>query len=129
LEVRDTLANFVHAFEILDWEPFRLAFSDDATVFYPRGFPERANGRVAFEKTFRVVFEQIRRSKTTAPYMDIQPRDMKVQLFGDIAIATFHLDDRAGFINRRTIVLNQTEAGWKIVHLHASEISTAPAKQ
>ena len=40
-----------------------------------------------------------------------------------LIIATFHLDDRAGFLNRRTIVLNRTKAGWKIVHLHASEVS------
>jgi ketosteroid isomerase-like protein len=122
-EVQDALANFVQAFDNLDWERFRLAFSDDATVFYPRGFPERANGRAEFEKRFKVVFDQIRGGKTTAPYMDIQPKDMNVQLFGNIAIATFHLDDRAGFVNRRTIVLNKTKAGWKIVHLHASEVA------
>jgi len=50
---------------------------------------------------------------------------MRIQFFGDVAIATFHLDDRAGFLNRRTIVLNKTEQGWKIVHLHASEVSVA----
>ena len=126
-EVRDALANFLRAFENLDWEAFRLTFSDDATVFYPRGFPERADGRAEFEKTFKVVFDQIRGGKTRAPYMTIQPKDMRVQSFGNVAIATFHLDDRAGFINRRTIVLNKTKAGWKIVHLHASEVSIARA--
>jgi hypothetical protein len=55
---------------------------------------------------------------------------MKIQLFGKFAIATFHLDDRAGFVNRRTIVrrtivLSKNEHGWKIVHLHASEVSAA----
>jgi ketosteroid isomerase-like protein len=124
-EVRVALANFIQAFDNLDWETFRLAFSDDATVFYPRGFTERANGRAEFEKTFKVVFDQIRDGKTRAPYMDIQPKDMKVQIFGDSAIATFHLDDRAGFLNRRTIVLKKTKAGWKIVHLHASEVARA----
>jgi ketosteroid isomerase-like protein len=124
-EVRVALANFIQAFDNLDWETFRLAFSDDATVFYPRVFTERANGRAQFEKTFKVVFDQIRGGKTRAPYMDIQPKDMKVQIFGDIAIATFHLDDRAGFLNRRTLVLKKTKAGWKIVHLHASEVARA----
>jgi ketosteroid isomerase-like protein len=126
-DVQDALTNFFHAFENLDWETFRLAFSDDATVFYPRGFPERADGRAEFEKTFKVVFDQIRGSKTQAPYMTIQPREMRVQSFGNVAIATFHLDDRVGFLNRRTIVLNKTKAGWKIVHLHASEVSTTRA--
>jgi|SRR5215469_5850822 len=121
-EVRDALAKFVDAFDNLDWESFRSAFDDNATVFYPRAFPERASGRKEFEKTFNVVFQQIRGAKTSAPYMDIQPKDMRIQIFGDIAIATFHLDDRAGFLNRRTVVLHKTRAGWKIVHLHASEV-------
>jgi ketosteroid isomerase-like protein len=125
LQVRAALARFVQAFDNLDWEAFRLAFDDNATVFYPRAFPERANGRAEFEKTFRSVFEQIRGGKTAAPYMDIQPKQMKIQLFGNVAIATFHLDDRAGFVNRRTIVLNKNATGWKIVHLHASEVPVA----
>lgn len=122
-EVRDTLAKFVEAFDDLDWEAFRLAFDDSATVFYPRAVPERADGRAEFEKMFKAVFEQIRSGKTAAPYMDIQPKKMKIQLFGNVAIATFHLDDKAGFLNRRTIVLNKTEKGWKMVHLHASEVA------
>ena len=122
-EVHDALAKFVYAFDNLDWENFRLAFDDNATVFYPRAIPERANGRPEFERSFKVVFEQIRNGRTVGPYMDIQPKEMKIQLFGDVAIATFHLDDRAGFLNRRTIMLNKTKAGWKIVHLHASEVS------
>ena len=128
-EVRETLANFVVAFDNLDWETFRHAFADDATVFYPRAFPERASGRSEFEKTFKVVFDQIRGNKTAPPYMDIQPKDMRIQMFGDLAIVTFHLDDRPGFLNRRTIILHKTEAGWKIVHLHASEVSVAPPKR
>jgi ketosteroid isomerase-like protein len=128
LQVREALARFVQAFDNLDWETFRLAFDDNATVFYPRAFPERANGRAEFERTFKTVFEQIRGGKTAAPYMDIQPKEMKIQLFGKVAIATFRLDDRAGFVNRRTIVLNKSETGWKIVHLHASEVSITSAQ-
>jgi ketosteroid isomerase-like protein len=64
-----------------------------------------------------------------APYMDLQPKDMKLQMFGDFAIATFHLDDRTGFLNRRTIVLAKTKAGWKIVHQHASEVSETSAQR
>ena len=80
-------------------------------------------GRAEFEKQFKTVFQQIRDSKTAAPYMDIQPKEMRIQFFGDVAIATCHLDDGAGFLNRRTIVLNKTEKGWKIVHLQSSEVS------
>jgi ketosteroid isomerase-like protein len=129
LQVREALARFVHAFDDLDWETFRAAFDDNATVFYPRAFPERANGRAEFERTFKTVFEQIRGGQTAAPYMDIQPKEMKIQLFGNVAIATFHLEDRAGFVNRRTVVLNKSETGWKIVHLHASEVSVTTTQR
>jgi ketosteroid isomerase-like protein len=128
-EVRSALANFVQAFDNLDWETFRLAFDDNATVFYPRAYPARATGRSEFEKAFKQVFEQIRNGRKVAPFMDIQPKDLNLQLFGNLAIATFHLDDRPGFLNRRTIVLNKTPTGWKIVHLHASEVAVPAPEQ
>jgi ketosteroid isomerase-like protein len=127
-EVRRTLGDFVQAFDNLDWEKFRAAFDDEATVFYPRAFPQRANGRTEFEPTFLRVFEQIRAGRPRGPYMDLQPRDLRIQLAGDVAIATFHLDDQPGFVNRRTILLRKTERGWKILHLHASEVQTVPSK-
>jgi ketosteroid isomerase-like protein len=125
-DVRDALAHFIRAFDDLDWEQFRLSFDDNATVFYPRAMPQRANGRAEFERGFNAVFQQIRGSKTTAPYMDLQPKELRIQLLGDVAIATFHLDDRVGYLNRRTIVLHRTKKGWKIVHLHASEVPVEP---
>jgi ketosteroid isomerase-like protein len=129
-EVRQTLADFITAFDNLDWERFRSAFADDATVFYPREFADRANGRVEFERPFKRVFSQIRAQKTSAPYLDIQPRDLALDIIEDVAVVTFHLDDRPGFVNRRTVILHRTPAGWKIVHLHASELATggAPAR-
>jgi len=57
------------------------------------------------------------------------PKEMKIQLYGNLAIATFHLEDRGGFLNRRTIVLSRTDKGWKIVHLHASEVAVAGARR
>jgi ketosteroid isomerase-like protein len=120
--LQKALTNFIQAFDNLDWERFRAAFADDATVFYPRAYPTRVEGRAEYEKIFRLVFEQIRMGKSAPPYMDIQPRDLKIQRFDDVAIVTFHLDDRPRVLNRRTIVLKKTDHGWKIVHLHASEV-------
>ena len=122
-EVRKTLADFIRAFDNLEWDQFRSFFADDATVFYPREFARRAEGREEFERYFQKVFDRIREGKSHAPYMDIQPKDLKLQIMGDVAIVTFHLDDRPGFLNRRTIVLQKRESGWKIIHLHASEVS------
>jgi ketosteroid isomerase-like protein len=125
IEVQKTLSRFIQAFDDLDWERFRGFFADDATVFFPREFPHRADGREAFEQTFQKVFERIRAGRTKGPYMDMHPIDLKIQIAGDVAIATFHLDDRPGFLNRRTIVLQKRADGWKIIHLHASEVHTA----
>ena len=123
-EVRETLTNFIQAFDNLEWEKFRSFFADDATVFYPREFPRRANGRREFEGYFQKVFDRIRGGRTQGPYLDIQPRDLALQVAGDVCIVTFHLDDRPGFLNRRTVVLQKLTSGWKIIHLHASEVAT-----
>jgi ketosteroid isomerase-like protein len=120
-----TLHAFVQAFDNLDWERFRRFFADDATVFYPRGTAGRAHGRAEFEANFQQVFTQIRGNRKQPPFMDLQPHDLYIQRFGDIAIATFHLNDRPGVLNRRTIVLHRVGDDWKIVHLHASEVATA----
>src|SRR5882724_84566 len=120
------LQDFIRAFDNLEWDQFRGFFADDATVFYPRGFTKRASGRREVEANFRKVFEQIRAGRTQPPYMYLQPRDLQIQRYGDIAIATFHLDDRPGVLNRRTIVLRRRKDQWKIVHLHASETALSP---
>jgi ketosteroid isomerase-like protein len=122
-EVKKTMATFIQAFTNLDWQPFRAAFADDATVFYPRAIPGRADGRADFERNFRQVFEQIRNGRTKGPYLEVQPRDLKIQIAGDVAIVTFHLDDKPGFLNRRTVILQKRSGNWKIIHLHASEVA------
>ena len=122
--VSSAFEQFASAFENLDWERFRSSFADDATVFYPRGVPSRADGREQYESNFRMVFEQLKKGKTGPPYHSIRPKDLKTQMIGeDVAIVTFHLDDRPGMLNRRTIVFRKMPQGWKIVHLHASEVS------
>ncbi len=125
VEIRGFLSEFITAFDNLDWEKFRNAFGDDATVFYPRDKANRATGRVELEQHFKQVFEQIRAGRSQGPYMDLQPRELRIQLLGEVPIVTFHLDDRPGFLNRRTLVLRKTTAGWKIIHLHASEVASA----
>lgn len=54
-------------------------------------------------------------------------KDLKVEVFGDVAVATFHIRYQGDIRNRRfdvvsrvTSVLRKREAGWKIVHEHFS---------
>lgn len=126
-EIRKFLSQFITAFDNLDWDKFRSAFADDATVFYPRDMANRATGRIEIEEHFKRVFEQIRAGRAKGPYMDLQPRELHMQVLDNVAIVTFHLDDRPGFINRRTFVLRKTAGVWKIAHLHASEVAVASA--
>jgi hypothetical protein len=74
----------------------------------------------------RVLFVvPFRGHRTQPPYMDLQPRDLHIQRFGDMAVATFHLYDRPGMVNRRAIVLHRVGGNWRIVHLQASEVAVA----
>jgi len=125
-EVRATLAKFVQAFDNLDWETFRACFADNATVFHPRQFSRRAENRTGVEESFKQVFVRIKGDKTSPPYMDLQPKDLQIQFAGaQAAIVTFYLEDHPGFINRRTIVLQNIGGTWKIIHIHASEVADA----
>jgi ketosteroid isomerase-like protein len=126
-EVRKTLNEFVTAFDNLDWERFTAFFADDATMFQPRKFLRRADNKAEIESQFRQVFETIRGKQTKAPFMLLHPLDVRVQTLGDdAAIVTFHLDDRPGVLNRRTMIWQRRKSGWKIVHIHASELPLAP---
>jgi ketosteroid isomerase-like protein len=123
-EVRQTLSQFVQAFDNLEWDRFAAFFADDATMFQPRKFARRAENKTEIESEFKQVFERIRGNQTKPPYMDLQPNDLRIQMLGDnVAIVTFHLDDRPGLLNRRTLIWQYSKTGWKIVHIHASELA------
>ena len=126
-EVRKTLDQFVTAFDNLDRDQFLSFFSADATLFQPRKFNLRAENKAAIAAQFREVFENIRGSQRKPPYMDLRPLNLRIQMLGDnVAIVSFHLDDRPAVVNRRTIVWYRTKSGWKIVHIHASELPLNP---
>jgi ketosteroid isomerase-like protein len=121
--VQKRAEQFIEAFINLDWERFRSFFATDATAFFPPSaqFPRRANGKAEIEQVFRAVFEAARRRKSSPPYLNIEPKEMKVQMLGDVAIVTFHLEDPDMF-GRRTIIFQRQGRQWLIVHLHASGI-------
>ena len=127
-EVRAAVDSFVHAFEALDWPAFRACFAEGATVFHPAP-PHvlRTDSPESFERAWAAVFERIRRNsgRTAPPYFTLAPKDVKIQLVAEkVALVTFHLSD-GETVGRRTIVLQKLEPGWKIVHIHASNL-TAP---
>jgi len=125
-EVRHTVDTFLRAFEALDWPAFRSCFAEGATVFHPAP-PNvlRTDSSDSFERAWMGVFERIRRDsgRTEPPYMTLAPRDLRIQLLsGKTALVTFHLP-QGETIGRRTVILEKLDAGWKIVHIHASNLS------
>ncbi len=123
LAVQRAAAAFIEAFNNLDWERFRHSFSDEATMFFPsQSNPRRANGRDEIEAVFKPYFDEIRKRKPNPPYLNIEPKDLKIQMLRDVAIVSFHLggDDSVG---RRTVVFQKQKGKWLIVHLHASVIA------
>jgi ketosteroid isomerase-like protein len=126
--IEEALSAFLIAFDNLDWPSFRTCFSSTATIFHPAA-PNirRIDSLDEFEKAWLGVFERIKKSsgRTSPPYMNLNPLNLRVEMLSpDVALVTFHLLD-GSIVNRRTLVFKRDADGWKIVHIHASNI-TAP---
>jgi ketosteroid isomerase-like protein len=126
--IDEALSAFLTAFDNLDWQAFRTCFSSTATIFHPAA-PNirRIDSPDQFENAWRGVFERIKNNsgRTSPPYMNLNPLDLRVEkLSEDVALVTFHMVD-GSTVNRRTLVFKREASGWKIVHIHASNI-TAP---
>jgi ketosteroid isomerase-like protein len=124
--VKLAAADFVEAFENLEWDRFEASWAPDATVFFPfTDEPQRVDGRSAIMERFRSAFESLPERMDGPPYLSIQPMDLHVQMLGDSAVVTFHLVGSGPF-NRRTIVFVNSDNKWLIAHLHASRVSVSP---
>lgn len=126
---RQALDQFIDAFNNLDWPRFSAALDDEVTVFNP-DIPEapglhRLDGRAQVEEGFRKVFEATRSQAAGPPYLHIVPRELRIQQYGDVALASFEFQRDGASYGRRTIVFRHRLDGWKIVHIHASNVGKA----
>ena len=122
-EVHSALTEFLDAFGKLEWERFCGCFADDAAVYLPfEARPHLAIGKAEIEAGFRPLFDKLRSSGSGPRYLHLAPIGTRVDLVSDMAVVTFELDlpDATG---RRTIVFGMRNGVWKIVHLHASNVS------
>ncbi len=122
--VGQAAADFLKAFNDLEWDSFQGMFASDATIFFPWGGPReewKERGKARFKSMFDAVRE--RDKEKGPPYLRIAPRDMKIQTTGDVAVMTFHLEEDGA--SRRTIVWQKRHGKWLILHLHASHIRPA----
>jgi ketosteroid isomerase-like protein len=130
-EVRQFVASFLRAFDDLDWPTFRSCFDDDASVFYPEFFPRRVQGQKQLDASWRTVFENVRTQsgRSSSPYMDLKPVDTQIRIRDKMAIVTFHLEHGGSAVGRRTLILSKGANGWRIVHLHASNVDFGSAEK
>lgn len=123
--VRAAVAEFVNALNAFDAERLGRSFAEDITAFFP-GLPfpaARIEGRANVQSAFSQLFAQLRQRGTRGG--NLQPRGQSVQLYGDVAVATFHLVGQQD-VGRRTLVLRRVAGRWLIVHMHSS---VAPMQQ
>jgi len=128
--IAETIASFVSALNAADVDALVATFTEDATAFLPLlNHPTRAGGHDGLREVFGPFFSRLRQRTSGPPYMNLVPYELKIQHGGDLAVATFHLTPIPGSalsaplsFSRRTLVLVHTESGWKILHLHASQV-------
>ena len=129
LDVQEAAETFIEAFNNLDWERFRHSFSAGATVFFPfQGVPRRVNGKDEIETVFKSFFDDVRKQKSAPPYLNIDPKEMKIQMLRDSAVVTFHLRNNDS-LGRRTVIFQKQKGIWLIVHLHASNVVVSKLEQ
>jgi ketosteroid isomerase-like protein len=116
--VERALATFIDAFSNLDRPRVEACFTPDATVFNAYG-GMRQIGFWCDE------FDAWRATRPGPPYLRIEPTDLIVQDCGEVVIASFHLHTEPNVERRRSIVLARQPDGWRIVHLHASNVPKA----
>ncbi len=122
VNVRKSVDNFVHAFNTLSWEAFRNSFTRDATIFFPDWeYANRRSGINEIENTWLQLFPEFKDAANTLT-LNINPKDVLIQVFGTTAIVTFHLGTGEKYVARRTLVMVNENNVWKIAHLHTSYI-------
>lgn len=124
---RDVLLAFLRAFENCDLPAMEAAFASDATYF-DRAVPTANDDLSHYRRGqgmpagMRALAESLPRTIPGPPYHRVTPIDLLVQGSGDTAICSFHLED-GHTLGRRTVVLVRRGGAWKILHIHASNVT------
>ena len=126
--IREAAERLLRALDDLDWEPFRTSWASEPTVFFPFGdTPERVTGRVAVEERWRRFFEEARARRPGPPYLNLKPRDLRTERYGDVGLVTFTLELTVGGrqlpLQRRTLLFVREHDAWRLAHMHASGAS------
>jgi SnoaL-like protein len=124
-QIEKAAKHFLQVFDNFQWEPFCASWASEPTVFFPfDDTPERVSGGTEVEARFRRFFDEVRARKSGPPYLHINPRELRVQQYGDAGLVTFMLDQPRVLggppVARRTLLFVREKDAWKLAHLHAS---------
>jgi ketosteroid isomerase-like protein len=135
-EVRGLIAEFLRAFNDLDWPAFKKCGSNQPVVFYPAADPQPTGRRTdewtdfeaAWDRHFRAVRQTTaKRGVMHPPFQSIEPKDLRIDFPAPtVAVVTFHLGPDSRILGRRMFVIVKRADGWKITHLHASNFRCLP---
>lgn len=115
--IRMLVERFLASVNGADTKAFVGFFADDATAFLPTNAARRV-GVAEIEAAVAPVFDQGPRANPATA------GDLRIFISGRLAIATF--DAGSGELHaRRTLIFDRVKDEWKIVHLHASNVSAA----
>jgi ketosteroid isomerase-like protein len=115
------LQGFLRAFAQFKLDEMMAWWADDATAFFPAEHQhQRLNGKAAVRAAFGQLIDRLRAAGTTQ--LAIVAEDLREQGPGDVSVISFHL--RGEPLCRRTFVLQHRAGEWRIVHLHASNVSS-----
>jgi hypothetical protein len=124
-DVRRLMAAFITALQNLDFPALRECWVDNPVMYGPTA-ATRVDGS-AFDSNWQMQLQQLRqaaagRGVTTAPYMKVEPQDMRVDFpSSTVAVVTFHLTDN-NRLRRRMFVAAKTASGWKLTYLDISNL-------
>ena len=76
---------------------------------------------------WRRFFDEARARRPGPPYLNLKPRDIRTERYGDVGLVTFTFDLAVGGrqlpLQRRTLLFVRERDAWKVAHLHASAAS------
>ena len=115
---------FLAAVDMGDLETLAGLFDPDASGYLPfADTPVLLDGREAVLARFTRLVDAWRARGKSPPYVGFEPRELLVRPAGPgHALATF-LVGIEGDTGRRSLLLRHTPAGWRILHLHASNLA------
>jgi ketosteroid isomerase-like protein len=123
IEVAHATSAFLQAFDSLSWAGFSAHLSDSVDAFWPRpDAAQRLRDRASVESHFKAFFDRVRSARPGPPYLHLNPEDLDIRVIDDVAIVTFELSDVPDTLGRRTLVFHRERDGWRIIHLHASNL-------